>query len=72
MSGRHINDHSFWAGGRSKESVFPMQSKMKQESSAEGAGHLGMYEDTTEAIKMTQEKAKSKIHSHGRKSDYRN
>jgi len=28
--------------------------KEKLESSAEGAGHLGYYEDTTEAIKKVQ------------------
>ena len=41
MSGRHINDHSFWAGGHSKGSVFPEGEKTKNEHSAEGAGHLG-------------------------------
>ncbi len=67
-----INDHSFWAGGRSKESVFPMSSKMKQESSAEGAGHLSEYEDTTAAIKSQQEMNKKKIHGHPQKSGHRN
>ena len=72
MAGRAIHDHSFWAGGRSKESVFPMSAKMKQETSAEGAGKLGKYEDTTEAIKSTQEAGIRKAKSHNQKDMYRN
>lgn len=72
MSGRHINDHSFWAGGKSKESPMPMQSKMKQETSSEGFGELSHYEDTTETIKAQQEMAKKKVHGHPMKSGYRN
>ncbi len=53
--GQAINDHSFWAGGKGKSSVFPDgPHKVKNESSAEGAGKLMKYEDTTEAIKSTQ------------------
>lgn len=53
--GRRIDDHSFWAGAKGKSSVFPDgPHKEKDESSAEGAGHLAKYEDTTEAIKSTQ------------------
>jgi hypothetical protein len=72
MSGRAINDHSFWAGGASKGSVFPEGAKTKDESSAEGAGHLGVYEDTTEAIKKEQEMSKNKVLSHPLKAGYRN
>lgn len=54
MSGRKINDHSSWMGKGSNGSVFPMGAKVKNESSAEGAGSLMKYEDTTEAIKATQ------------------
>lgn len=70
--GRMINDHSFWAGGKSKGSVFPEGAKTKDESSAEGAGHLAKYEDTTEAIKATQMADTKKIHSHASKPGYRN
>lgn len=63
MAGRRIDDHSSWVGRKSKGSVFPMGAKTKDESSAEGAGSVGKYEDTTEAIKGAQEagirKAKS-------------
>lgn len=73
MSGQRIDDHSFWAGKKGKDSVFPDgPHKVKNESSAEGAGHLSKYQDTTEAIKATQEVNKSKIHSHHQKPGYRN
>jgi hypothetical protein len=72
MAGRLISDHSNWIGSPSKESPLPMQAKMKQEMSANGAGELGYYEDTTEAIKASQEMAKKKIAGHPRKADHRN
>jgi hypothetical protein len=54
MAGRKINDHSSWVGKGSNGSVFPMGAKVNNESSAEGAGSVMKYEDTTEAIKATQ------------------
>ncbi len=72
MSGRKINDHSFWAGGRSKDSVLSKGVHQKGESSAEGAGSLMKYEDTTEAIKSQQNMGKAKIKGHPMKSEYRN
>jgi hypothetical protein len=72
MSGQKINDHSFWAGSKSKDSVFPKGVHTKDESSAEGFGSLGMYEDTTEAIKKQQMMNKSKVHGHPQKSGHRN
>lgn len=74
MSGRKINDHSFWAGAKSKGSVFPEGVKVKQESSAGGSEMSGSldYPDTTEAIKKDQEMGISKIKSHKMKSGYRN
>ena len=54
--GQKIDDHSFWGGARGKASVFPDgPHKEKMEVSAEGAGHLGYYEDTTAAIKKVQD-----------------
>ncbi len=70
--GQKINDHSFWAGGSSKESPLPMNSKMKQYTSAEGSGKVSMYEDTTEEIKKQQEQGNAKIKAHPMKSNYRN
>lgn len=67
MSGRRIDDHKFWAGGKSEGSVFPKGVHTKNEASAEGAGKLGKYEDTTEAIKSQQEMGKSKVNSHAQK-----
>ena len=62
--GQKINDHSFWAGGKSKGSVFPDgPHKLKSESSAEGVGALNKYEDTTEAIKSQQMMNKKKVNS---------
>ncbi len=71
MSGRKINDHSFWAGGKSSGSVFPMGVKHKMESSANGAGAENDYEDTTEAIKKGQEMGKAKAMAHPMKAGYR-
>ncbi len=61
--GQRIDNHSFWAGKPGKDSRFPDGAHTKDESSAEGAGSLMSYEDTTEKIKASQEKAKGKIHS---------
>ncbi len=55
MAGQRMDDHSFWAGGKSKGSVFPDGVKHKMEKSAEGSGHVGTdYPDTTEAIHRDQ------------------
>lgn len=70
--GRKIDDHSFWAGGKSKGSVFPEGVHHKSESSAEGAGAEHDYEDTTEAIKSQQSMGTSKAKGHPLKSGYRN
>lgn len=71
MAGRRIDDHSSWMGGRSKGSVFPEGAKIKEESSAEGAGSVSRYEDTTEAIKEVQEMGTRKSKAHPMKSGYR-
>lgn len=60
--GQRIDDHSFWAGAKGKDSVFPDgPHKVKNESSAQGAGSLPRYQDTTAEIKRTQEHGQSKI-----------
>ena len=71
MAGRRIDDHSFWAGKGSNGSVFPMGAKSKPESSAEGAGALNMYEDTTEAIKTQQKMGIGKAKAHPQKAHHR-
>lgn len=71
MSGRRIDDHSFWAGSRSKGSVFPEGAHIKAEHSAEGSGAVGRYEDTTERIKGMQDMSKAKVKGHAMKEGYR-
>ena len=73
MSGRRIDDHSFWAGRGGKGMVLPGGGgKTKMESSAEGAGHEGtQYSDTTEMIKRDQDHGISKMKGHPMKSGYR-
>lgn len=70
MSGQKINDF----GGLPHTSDMAMKSgnKLKGYSSAEGAGAVGKYEDTTEAIKSTQVAGAGKIKSHKLKDGYRN
>lgn len=70
--GMRIDDHKFWGGGPSKDSVLAEGVKNKHESSAMGAGNLSRYEDTTEAIKSQQEKGIGKIHGHPLKPEYIN
>lgn len=60
--GQRIDDHSFWAGGKGKASVFPDgPHKEKMESSADGVGNLPKYEDTTEAIRATQVESNKQV-----------
>lgn len=71
--GQKIDDHSFWADGKGKDTVFPDgPHKTKAESSATGAGKLTSYEDTTEMLKAQQVKGVGKIHAHPRKPLDRN
>jgi len=71
--GQKINDHSSWMGSKGKASVFPDgPHKVKMESSAEGAGTLPKYEDTTEAIRGSQVAAVGKVKGHqGKLPEYR-
>ena len=70
--GKRIDDHAFWAGSRSKDCVFPKGCHTKDESSAEGAGSVNRYEDTTETIKAQQMEGISKAKGRPMKSNYRN
>lgn len=73
MSGKRIDDHSFWAGGPGKHSVMPDgPHKCKAEMTADGSGHIGMeYSDTTEMIRRDQMMGNGKIKSHKMKPGYR-
>lgn len=69
---RRIDDHSFWAGSRSKNSVFPEGAKCKQYTSVDGAGELREYQDTSEAIQKNQQLSVKKIDQHKQDPQYRN
>lgn len=70
MGGQKITDRAFFAGSGSPK--FPVGNKVKEYSSAEGAGAVGRYEDTSETIKEQQVKGISKAKSHPQKPSYRN
>jgi hypothetical protein len=71
--GQRIDDHSFWAGKKGKDSVFPDgPHKTKDESSAEGGGNVMRYEDTTEKIREQQVEGSKKMKAHPLKPNYRN
>jgi hypothetical protein len=70
--GQRLDDHSFWAGGRSKGSPFPEGDKVKTYTSAEGAGSEMDYEDTSEKIKSTQDEGIRKAKALPTKPNYRN
>lgn len=72
--GMRIDNHKWWGGAKGKDSVFPDgPHKTKDESSAEGAGSVMKYEDTTEAIKSTQVEGVKKIKRYPMKQPgYRN
>lgn len=73
MSGRRIDDHGFWGGGKSKDSILSEGVKFKHEESVEGAGHVGKeYPDTVELIDRDQRGGVKKAKAHPVKSGYRN
>jgi hypothetical protein len=72
MSGRRIDDHKSWIGGAGKNMVMPMGVHTKAERSAEGAGGLSKYEDTTEEIHSQQEMGIRKAKGHSQKPLHRN
>ena len=75
MSGRKIDDQKLWAGTtNSNGKIFPEGPyKLKEEKSAEGAGHLGIeYPDTTEDIYRDQNAGIGKAEGRKMKPGYRN
>ena len=68
--GMKITDHGDYKSP--KDQPLPVGNKVKHYSSAEGAGHEGYYEDTTEAIKSAQEMGDRKVKSHPMKDGFRN
>lgn len=70
MGGQKITDRKFFAGSGAPE--FPKGVHVKMESSAEGAGALNEYEDTTAKIKSQQEMGIKKAKAHAQKPLNRN
>ncbi len=71
MSGQRIDDHSSWVGKGKAGEVFPDGAKRKEERSAEGAGGIMDYPDTTEAIRRDQVAGEAKMRSKPMKPGYR-
>lgn len=69
---RRIDDHSSPFGKGGKDSPLPMKSGTKTFTSAEGAGKMTDYPDTSEKIKSVQEAGIKKIKGHPLKPGYRN
>jgi hypothetical protein len=72
MSGQRIDDHKFWAGGRSKASIFPEGAKSESIEDVEGAGSVMRYEDTEEAVAYEQKQSIKQLKGRPLKPGYRN
>ena len=70
--GQRIDDHKFFAGGMSKESVLPKGVHVKTKSDDGHDGHLSNYEDTSDAIRSQQEMNVKKAKGHAQKPGHRN
>ena len=62
--GRRIDDHSGFPGKGDSRNPLPNGCKSQYFDSAEGAGELREYQDTTPKIKAAQEAGISKMKSH--------
>lgn len=72
MASRRIDDHNSWVGRAGRGVPMPMESKMKEERSADGAGSIGRdYPDTTEAILRDQEHSEREVSREQMKPGYR-
>lgn len=71
MSGRRIDDHKSWVGAAPRGKVFPDGAKTKEERTAEGAGGIMDYPDTTEDIHRDQEGGEREIRAKKMKPGYR-
>lgn len=69
--GKRIDDHKFFAGGMSKESVLPRGNKVQTHSDDGHDGHISYFEDTDSAIRSQQEMNKRKAKSDDMKPGYR-
>lgn len=55
MAGRRIDDHSFFAGKASNDNPLPNGCHSQYYDSAEGAGEVGAYQDTSPKIEALQD-----------------
>lgn len=69
MAGQKIND--FGGYPHTSDMAMASKTKLKPYSPAEGAGAVGKYEDTAEAIKSTQSAGSAKVSGHKMKDGYR-
>lgn len=70
--GQKINDKGAWPLHAGGPSPLPVGNRIKNFSSADGAGELGDYWDTTEKIKEQQDMGERKVKSNATKLGYRN
>jgi hypothetical protein len=70
--GQRIDDHSSWIGAGPSGVVYPAGAKMKRMDSAEGAGAVTEYEDTSERIRAMQDANIRKAKAGKPESMYRN
>lgn len=71
--GMRIDNHAFFGGGPTADSVLAKGSKSQKVPSCSGGGMLMKYEDTNERIVETQNDGVKKIKAHqGRLPEYRN
>lgn len=71
--GMRIDNHAFFGGGPSADSVLAKGAKSQRVESAMGGGSLMKYEDTNDRIVETQREGVKKIKAHqGRLPEYRN
>lgn len=68
--GMKITDKAGWPGD--SEQMMKSSNRLKNYSSADGAGELGQYWDTTEKIKEQQDMGERKVKSHMPKPGYKN
>jgi hypothetical protein len=69
MAGRRIEDKGGYPG--SSDAMMKSHNHVKHYSSADGAGGIRDYPDTTEEIRRDQEKGEKHIKSHSIKPGYR-
>lgn len=70
MASRRIDDMGGWPG--SADAMMKSKNRVEHEMSAEGAGHMADYPDTTEDIHRDQKHGVGKLEGRKMKTGYRN